>query len=100
MFLNLLFTKLSFFTQILSPCLLALKCSFILLLIFFFCGCQITAAGLPVEQELDVAVDFVAPNLPGRYVSYWRMATPSGQKFGQRVWVLIQVRKPSSIIFM
>nr|GMC69933.1 protein NBR1 homolog [Ipomoea batatas]GMC75642.1 protein NBR1 homolog [Ipomoea batatas] len=52
---------------------------------------EITAAGLPVEQELDVAVDFVAPNLPGRYVSYWRMATPSGQKFGQRVWVLIQV---------
>ncbi|XP_019185108.1 PREDICTED: protein NBR1 homolog isoform X3 [Ipomoea nil] len=52
---------------------------------------EITAAGLPVEHELDVAVDFVAPNLPGRYVSYWRMASPSGQKFGQRVWVLIQV---------
>lgn len=52
---------------------------------------EITAAGLAVEQELDVAVDFVAPKLPGRYVSYWRMASPSGQKFGQRVWVLIQV---------
>lgn len=52
---------------------------------------EIPAAGLPVEAELDVAVDFVAPELPGRYISYWRMAAPSGQKFGQRVWVLIQV---------
>lgn len=47
--------------------------------------------GLPVDQELDIAVDFIAPELPGRYVSYWRMASPSGQKYGQRVWVLIQV---------
>lgn len=46
-----------------------------------------------MEKELDIAVDFTAPELPGRYVSYWRMASPSGQKFGQRVWVLIQVFK-------
>ncbi|KAL8529962.1 hypothetical protein ACS0TY_007146 [Phlomoides rotata] len=52
---------------------------------------QIPAAGLLIEQELDVAVDFISPELPGRYISYWRMASPSGQKFGQRVWVLIQV---------
>ena len=52
---------------------------------------QIASAGLPVEQELDIAVDFVAPDRPGRYISYWRMASPSGQKFGQRVWVLIHV---------
>ncbi|RAL39014.1 hypothetical protein DM860_011500 [Cuscuta australis] len=52
---------------------------------------EITAAGFPVDKELDVAVDFVAPNNPGRYISYWSMASPLGQKFGQRVWVLIQV---------
>ncbi|KAL1564002.1 protein JOKA2 isoform X1 [Salvia divinorum] len=52
---------------------------------------QISAAGLQVDQELDVTVDFISPELPGRYISYWRMASPSGQKFGQRVWVLIQV---------
>ncbi|PWA82069.1 PB1 domain, Zinc finger, ZZ-type, UBA-like, Next to BRCA1, central domain protein [Artemisia annua] len=52
---------------------------------------EIPADGLPVDNELDVAVDFTAPELPGRYVSYWRMAAPGGQKFGQRVWVLIQV---------
>lgn len=53
---------------------------------------QITTAGLAVDKELDVAVDFTAPVHPGRYISYWRMASSSGQKFGQRVWVLIQVR--------
>ncbi|KAL5750604.1 hypothetical protein ACOSP7_025207 [Xanthoceras sorbifolium] len=52
---------------------------------------EIPADGLPVEGELDIAVDFTAPLLPGRYISYWRMASPSGLKFGQRVWVLIQV---------
>ncbi|KAL3366774.1 hypothetical protein AABB24_011474 [Solanum stoloniferum] len=52
---------------------------------------QISSFGLAVDHELDVAVDFTAPKLPGRYISYWRMALPSGEKFGQRVWVLIQV---------
>lgn len=53
--------------------------------------CQIPADGVPVDGELDIAVDFTSPELPGRYISYWRMASPSGTKFGQRVWVLIQV---------
>lgn len=52
---------------------------------------QITSDGLAVNQELDVAVVFTASELPGKYISYWRMASPSGQNFGQRVWVLIQV---------
>lgn len=52
---------------------------------------EVPEAGVPLEKELDIAVDFTAPRFPGRYVSYWRMATPSGHKFGQRVWVLIQV---------
>lgn len=52
---------------------------------------EIPADGCPVGTEIDIAVDFVAPENPGRYISYWRMATPSGQKFGQRVWVLIEV---------
>ncbi|KAL0356249.1 UNVERIFIED_CONTAM: protein JOKA2 [Sesamum radiatum] len=52
---------------------------------------EIPAAGLPVDHELDIMVDFIAPELPGQYISYWRMVSPSGQKFGQRVWVLIQV---------
>ncbi|BAT76031.1 Protein NBR1-like protein [Vigna angularis] len=47
--------------------------------------------GVPIEKELDIAVDFAAPRIPGRYTSYWRLATSSGHKFGQRVWVLVQV---------
>jgi len=52
---------------------------------------EIPSYGLAVDNALDVAVDFTAPELPGRYISYWRMSSPYGQKFGQRVWVLIQV---------
>jgi len=41
---------------------------------------------------VDVAVDMVAPAEPGRYVGYWRLTGPHGRrKFGQRVWVHIQV---------
>ncbi|TYJ42201.1 hypothetical protein E1A91_A03G072400v1 [Gossypium mustelinum] len=52
---------------------------------------DIPAEGVPLDGDLDIAVDFTAPELPGRYVSYWRMASESGIKFGQRVWVLIHV---------
>jgi len=41
--------------------------------------------------EVDIAVDMTAPNLPGRYVSYYRLLTPDGTRFGQRVWVDIVV---------
>ncbi|GAB2213294.1 hypothetical protein Drorol1_Dr00021318 [Drosera rotundifolia] len=52
---------------------------------------KVPLGGLPFENELEVAVDCTAPDLPGRYISYWRLSSPSGQKFGQRIWVLIQV---------
>ncbi|KFK29014.1 hypothetical protein AALP_AA7G077700 [Arabis alpina] len=52
---------------------------------------QIPQDGVPMNSEVDVKVDFVAPESPGRYISYWRMASSNGAKFGQRVWVLIHV---------
>lgn len=53
---------------------------------------QISAnAGVNPGEETDVTVDFLAPAKPGRYRSYWRLALPSGQKFGQRIWVHIEV---------
>ncbi|EHA8588420.1 protein NBR1 [Cocos nucifera] len=58
---------------------------------------EIPVNGFPVDTVIDIAVDFRAPLRPGRYVSYWRLASPSGQKFGQRVWVLIQVDMSRSI---
>ncbi|KAH9626904.1 hypothetical protein KSS87_014965 [Heliosperma pusillum] len=52
---------------------------------------QVPLTGVNVASEINISVDFIAPDLPGRYISYWRMADPSGHKFGQRVWVQIQV---------
>ncbi|KAI3985807.1 hypothetical protein MKX01_026593 [Papaver californicum] len=52
---------------------------------------QIPGDGCPVGVELDIAVDFTAPATPGRYISYWRMMSPSGEMFGERIWVLIEV---------
>ncbi|XP_072979781.1 protein JOKA2 isoform X1 [Typha angustifolia] len=57
---------------------------------------EIPVSGFPVNEEIDIAVDFMAPSRPGRYISYWKLASPSGQKFGQRVWVFIQVDQPCS----
>jgi len=42
-------------------------------------------------EEIDVAVDMVAPAEVGRYIGYWRLCTPGGRRFGQRVWCHIQV---------
>ncbi|GBG74962.1 hypothetical protein CBR_g19475 [Chara braunii] len=47
--------------------------------------------GLPPGEEVDVAVECASPEQPGRYVSNWRLALPSGQKFGHRLWIQVQV---------
>jgi len=47
----------------------------------------ITVPAIEPNSEVDIAVDMVAPGKPGRYVSYWRLSTPDGTRFGQRVWV-------------
>ena len=52
---------------------------------------KIEEQGYQVDEELDVAIDFIAPIQIGHYVSYWRLMAPSGQKFAQRMWVLIQI---------
>jgi len=52
---------------------------------------SVAVAPISASEELDIAVDMVAPPKPGRYVSYWRLVQPDGSKFGQRVWVDIIV---------
>eukprot|EP01118_Nematostelium_gracile_P004524 TRINITY_DN1529_c0_g1_i1.p1 TRINITY_DN1529_c0_g1~~TRINITY_DN1529_c0_g1_i1.p1 ORF type:complete len:386 (-),score=85.96 TRINITY_DN1529_c0_g1_i1:46-1077(-) len=42
-------------------------------------------------KEIDVAVDIVTPMTPGRYISYWKLTTPGGAQFGERIWVDILV---------
>jgi len=51
-----------------------------------------TKEAVKVNEEVEVAVDMVAPPDLGRYIGYWRLAGPHGhRKFGQRVWCHIQV---------
>jgi hypothetical protein len=47
-------------------------------------------------QEVDVSVPLVAPQQPGRYTAYFRLAGPVGKRFGQRLWVMISVVESSS----
>ncbi|KAH7296841.1 hypothetical protein KP509_26G041200 [Ceratopteris richardii] len=54
-------------------------------------GLELPESGLACGEKVELSVDLVAPDKAGRYTSYWRLVAPSGQKFGQRVWVTIQV---------
>jgi hypothetical protein len=47
-------------------------------------------------EEVHVSVQMTAPANGGTYFGYWRLAEPSGKKFGQRVRVLIKVIDSSS----
>ncbi|KAI5062371.1 hypothetical protein GOP47_0022910 [Adiantum capillus-veneris] len=59
---------------------------------------EIPKSGLLLGAEIDVSVDLVTPDRPGRFVSYWRLMAPTGQKFGQKIWVIIQViSKPEQL---
>ncbi|KAL3695035.1 hypothetical protein R1sor_008686 [Riccia sorocarpa] len=52
---------------------------------------EIGEQGLAPEEEIEVSVDCVAPQRPGRYQSTWRLGSPWGRKFGHKIWVQIQV---------
>ncbi|KAG0230316.1 hypothetical protein BGW42_001058 [Actinomortierella wolfii] len=39
-----------------------------------------------VGQTFWVYADLKAPSAPGRYISYWRLVAPSGERFGHRIW--------------
>ena len=54
------------------------------------------ATAVQPGEEVDVAVEMVAPQALGRYLGYWRLVGPHGRrKFGQRVWCHVQVVDPS-----
>eukprot|EP01132_Coremiostelium_polycephalum_P009758 gene9758-11986_t len=42
-------------------------------------------------QDVDISIDLVSPKTPGRYTGYWRLCSPEGHNFGQRIWVDIFV---------
>ncbi|KAG3198251.1 hypothetical protein PC128_g6166 [Phytophthora cactorum] len=45
-------------------------------------------------KSIDVSLRMVAPAKAGRYTGYWRLSTPDGNRFGQRLWVDINVMEP------
>merc|ERR550537_1066963 len=47
--------------------------------------------------EVDVAVDLIAPEEPGRYISYFRLCGPRGMRFGQRIWVMLVVAEDPEV---
>eukprot|EP00475_Leptophrys_vorax_P029528 TRINITY_DN4346_c0_g1_i1.p1 TRINITY_DN4346_c0_g1~~TRINITY_DN4346_c0_g1_i1.p1 ORF type:complete len:958 (+),score=154.88 TRINITY_DN4346_c0_g1_i1:403-2874(+) len=59
---------------------------------------ELPRGGVMPEQEVDVAVEMVAPERPGRYMSHWRLVAPSGTRFGHRFWALIQVTEPANAL--
>lgn len=59
--------------------------------VYFIETVQIPLTGFPVQENIDVQVDFIAPSKPGRYISIWRLLSPSGKNFGHCFWVLIKV---------
>lgn len=43
-------------------------------------------------QEFAFTVLLRTPSRPGKFVSYWRLSTPEGLKFGHRLWCDVVVR--------
>ncbi|KAF1334879.1 Phosphatidylinositol kinase, partial [Globisporangium splendens] len=45
-------------------------------------------------SSIDVSLRMVTPATAGRYTGYWRLCTPNGTRFGQRLWVDINILAP------
>lgn len=52
---------------------------------------KIALPALQVGEEYVAQVEICAPQVPGRYTTYWRLRDPSGTCFGQRLWADIVV---------
>ncbi|KAJ5041118.1 uncharacterized protein L3040_005672 [Drepanopeziza brunnea f. sp. 'multigermtubi'] len=46
-------------------------------------------------QEAGFTVLMRTPNQPGKFISYWRLTGPKGDKFGHRLWCDVQVKEPA-----
>ncbi|QSZ36491.1 hypothetical protein DSL72_006371 [Monilinia vaccinii-corymbosi] len=49
-------------------------------------------------QEYGFTVLMRTPNRAGNFISYWRLTTPTGEKFGHRLWCDITVNEPTPVI--
>lgn len=55
-----------------------------------------TSAPILPGQEMDFFVTLRTPFRQGKHVSYWRLTTPDGKHFGNRLWCDITVEVPSA----
>jgi next-to-BRCA1 protein 1 len=49
-------------------------------------------------QEAGFTVLMRTPSKPGTCISYWRLTTPNGGKFGHRLWCDINVQEPAPVV--
>lgn len=49
-------------------------------------------------SSIDISLRMIAPTASGRYTGYWRLCTPDGTRFGQRLWVDINVMDPNELL--
>lgn len=52
----------------------------------------VPVAAAKVNEDVDISVALVSPPETGRFVSYWRLITPQGVRFGHRVWADVVVK--------
>jgi hypothetical protein len=50
------------------------------------------------EQDVEVSVSLTCPSMPGSYATYFKMCTPEGKKFGQRIRCQILAITDSGIV--
>jgi len=48
-------------------------------------------------QETGFTVLMRTPSRAGSFISYWRLTTPTGEKFGHRLWCDVKVTEPTPV---
>lgn len=56
----------------------------------------LTSTAILPGQEMDFFITLRTPFRQGKHVSYWRLTTPDGKHFGNRLWCDITVEVPNA----
>jgi hypothetical protein len=59
-----------------------------------FSGESVSLPELQPNEEVDVTVQCITPTEEGRFNSFWRAVDNEGTRFGQRIWITINVGVP------
>merc|ERR1712054_199656 len=52
------------------------------------------------KATVDIVVDAIAPEKPGRYIHYWRLHDANNSPFGDRIWLdmTVVLKKPDGVV--